>query len=166
MFEEMIAVVGLGNELLSDEGYGIYIVKELKKSPPRSNKVVYLEGGVKGHSLLPLFFDYEYLIFLDVIKIEDSPGSIYIFDMDDVTYRDKMITSFHDFGIEDIYQLARALGGKAKCFVVAIVPEDIETIGPPTTTLINRKEKFISFVDDLILKCLDNARSINSLIND
>lgn len=156
---QKIAVIGLGNELLSDEGYGIYIVRELKKSPPLHIDVEYLEGGVKGHSLLPFFFEYKYLIFLDVVKIDDTPGSIYLFDMDDVSYANKMITSFHDFGIEDIYKLAKALGSTAKCYVVGIVPENISDVGSPSPTLISRKEKFISITKDLILKCLDNARS-------
>ncbi|MCX7991918.1 MAG: hydrogenase maturation protease [Proteobacteria bacterium] len=159
----MIAVIGLGNELLSDEGYGVYILRELKKNPPLLTYIEYFEGGVKGHSLLPFFFDHEYLIFLDVLKIEDEPGSIYVFDMDDVSFTNKMITSFHDFGVEDIYKLAKALGSRAKCYVVGIVPENIKDVGGPTETLLRQKEKFISITKDLILKCLDNARSKHSL---
>lgn len=166
--EEMpkIAVVGLGNELLSDEGFGIKIVREFIESPPFNiDSIHYLEGGVKSHSLLPLFFDYDYLIFLDVVDINDEPGSIYLFEMDDVGFKNKLITSFHDFGIEDIYKLAKALGSKSKCYVVGIVPEDIESIGEPTDTLLRNKEKFISITKDLILKCLDNARSRHSTLN-
>ncbi len=153
----MIAVVGLGNELLSDEGFGIHIVRELKSLPSPSLKIDFLEGSVSGHTLLPLFFDYEYIIFLDVLRADDEPGSIYSFPMDDVSYVDKMITSFHDIGIEDVYKLAKMMGSKARCHVVAIVPECIDKIGSPTKTLMDRKEKFISIVNDLILKCLSNA---------
>ncbi len=152
----MIAVVGLGNELLCDEGFGINVVRELRKIHSPSLKIDFLEGGVSGHTLLPLFFDYEYIIFLDVIKTHDEPGSIYQFPMDDVCYVEKMITSFHDIGIEDVYKLAKIMGSKAKCYVVAMVPECIDIVGSPTKTLLDKKEKFISIVNNLILKCLGN----------
>lgn len=153
----MVAIIGLGNELLSDEGYGIYIIRELKKTLNLSPNVTLIEGGVGGHSLLPLFFEYKYLIFLDVIKVEDEPGSIYLFNMDDLSYKDKLITSFHDIGIEDIYKMAKIMGSEAKCYVIGIVPKCIDEVGSPTDVLISRKEKFISITESLILKCLDNA---------
>lgn len=141
----MIAVVGVGNELLKDEGFGILAVKNLKNTPPKG--VVLVEGGTLGLSLLPLFFEYEKIIFLDIIKVNDKAGSIYTFDMDDLSLKNGIVTSFHDIGVGNVYNTAKMLGSKAKVYVVGIVPYKYDEVGSVTKQL---KEKLPVYLEEVV----------------
>jgi len=46
-----LTILGVGNELLSDEGVGVYVIKELKKIdlPP---EIDIIEGGTEGFGLI------------------------------------------------------------------------------------------------------------------
>ncbi|MDQ7061163.1 MAG: hypothetical protein Q9M43_08455 [Sulfurimonas sp.] len=41
-----------------------------------------IHGGVEGMSLLNIFMEYEEIIVLDVVGMEDAPGSMFQFPMD------------------------------------------------------------------------------------
>ena len=48
-----IAIVGIGNILLSDDGVGVYAVNELKRSYDLPDNVDLIDGGTMGLDLLP-----------------------------------------------------------------------------------------------------------------
>lgn len=55
--QNKLAIVGIGNELCKDDGFGIHIIKRLREM--NFNEGTLIEGGTLGLSLIPLFFDYE-----------------------------------------------------------------------------------------------------------
>jgi len=77
-----ITILGVGNELLSDEGVGVHVAKELEKReiPPG---VEVFEGGTDGFGLLHIISDTDHLIVIDSVKGGGEPGSIYRFDIKD-----------------------------------------------------------------------------------
>lgn len=141
----MIAVVGVGNEILKDEGFGILAVKNLRNTPPEG--VTLIEGGTLGLSLLPLFFEYEKIVFLDIIKVNDEPGSIYVFNMNDVVLKTGVISSFHDISIGNVYNTARMLGSIAEVYIVGIVPYEYGDVGEVTEKL---KEKMPVYLEEVL----------------
>ncbi|GAB4432637.1 MAG: HyaD/HybD family hydrogenase maturation endopeptidase [bacterium] len=146
----MIAVVGVGNELLKDEGFGILAVRELKNTPPKG--VSLIEGGTLGLSLIPLFFEYEKIIFLDIIKVDDRPGSIYVFNLNEVTLKDGIVSSFHEVGVGNIYNTAKMLGSKACVYVVGIVPYEYNEVGEVTESLKDMLPLYLEEVKRLLIK--------------
>ncbi len=146
----MIAIVGVGNELLKDEGFGILAIKELKNTPP--DGVALVEGGTLGLSLLPLFFEYEKIVFLDIIKVDDEAGSIYVFNLDEVKLKTEIVNSFHEVSVANVYNTARMLGSKASVYVVGIVPSDYNGFGEVTERLKDRLSLYIGEVKKLIEK--------------
>lgn len=150
----MLAIVGVGNELLSDEGFGIVIIKELAKFPPEG--VALIEGGTLGLSLIPLFFEYEKIIFLDIIKVDDRPGAIYVFNLDEVSLKEGMVTSFHEISVANIYSLAKMLGSKADVYVIGIVPERYDEVGSITSTLEKNIPVFIEEVKKIVKRLKDS----------
>lgn len=147
-----IAVVGVGNELFKDEGFGIYVSKQLAHTPPMGVAVV--EGGTSSISLLPLFFEYENLIFLDIIKVNDEPGSIFVFDLNSVKIKSDIVNSFHDIGVSEVYNTAKMLGSKASVYVVGIVPYDYHNVGCVTELLLKKVPLFINEVQKLVAKIM------------
>lgn len=146
----MIAVVGVGNEILKDEGFGILAVRELKNTPPKG--VSLIEGGTSGLSLIPLFFEYEKIVFLDIIKVNDSPGSIYVFNLNDVALKDGIISSFHEVGVGSIYNTAKMLGSKASVYVVGIVPYEYNDVGEVTDSLKEMLPLYLEELKRLLIK--------------
>ena len=70
-------ILGLGNSILSDDGIGINIARELEKiRPPLPAEI--REGSVAGLSVLDEIDGYDRVILIDSIKTGKSePGSIY-----------------------------------------------------------------------------------------
>lgn len=149
-----LAIVGIGNELCKDDGFGILAVRELKKKNLTFGTL--LEGATYGISLLPLFFEYENLIFLDIIKLDDKPGSIYVIPFEKIEGSSFNIVSIHDMGLEYTYFQAKMLGSKANCYLVGIVPHNLNGYGKVSDFLIKKMECYLSEVITLASKISKN----------
>lgn len=80
-----IAVVGVGNEIISDDGVGLYTAKLLKKEDLPENVSV-LESERGGIYLLDVLEGYDKAIIIDAIKTEKGKlGEIYKLSLDDFT---------------------------------------------------------------------------------
>ena len=70
-------ILGLGNAILSDDGVGIYVVRELRDRVNR-REVEVVETGLAGLRLLDLLTGYDKAIIVDAIESgEGSAGDIY-----------------------------------------------------------------------------------------
>ncbi|MCX7770402.1 MAG: hydrogenase maturation protease [Proteobacteria bacterium] len=150
-----LAIVGIGNELCKDDGFGIFALKKLEEI--KFDLGTLIEGGTSGLSLIPLFFEYENIIFLDILRLDDLPGTIYTIPFDEAVFKRIIPVSFHDIGIEDAYIKAKFLGSKAKCYVVGIVPEDFTGIGEISETLKSRMDIYL----DEVMKLSNKILSVN-----
>lgn len=142
--QNKLAVVGIGNELCKDDGFGLLAIRELERS--KFNLGTLIEGSTMGLSLIPLFFEYENLIFLDILKIDDTPGSIYVIPLNKLSFKKFNHISFHDIGIEDAYVRAKMLGANADAYLIGIVPEDYVGFGEVSGTLRSKMKFFIQEV--------------------
>jgi len=70
-------VLGMGNTILSDDGVGIYVVRELAERLERED-VDFAEGSVGGMRILDIVGGYKRVIMVDAIQTrEGRPGEIY-----------------------------------------------------------------------------------------
>jgi len=81
MNKKQIAILSNGNILHKDEGIALYASKYLESNYSFHPSVDIIHGGVEGMSLVNIFTQYEEVIVLDAIGIEDDPGSLYDFPM-------------------------------------------------------------------------------------
>lgn len=122
-----ITILGVGNELLSDEGVGVHVVKELEKRELPTGVEVF-EGGTDGFGLLHIICDTDYLIVIDSLKGGGEPGSIYRFDIKDApTCSDLFKTSVHQIGILEVINLSDLIGKTPETVVIGIEPQTIDT---------------------------------------
>jgi hydrogenase maturation protease len=118
-------VLGVGNELLSDEGVGVHIAKELQEAelPP---DIEIIEGGTDGFGLLNIISDTDYLIVIDSLKGGSEPGSIYRFNVKDApSCPDSFKTSIHQVGILEVLNLSELVGKKPETVVIGVEPKDL-----------------------------------------
>lgn len=123
--EKKIVVLGVGNILLKDEGFGVHVVKELKKMKLPKNVEV-LNGGVLGPNLLGYIEDLEKLIVVDVVNVNAKPGTIFRIKPEQIrTNSQKYISSFHQIGVIEAIDIAESLGKKFETIIFALQPETI-----------------------------------------
>lgn len=76
-------IIGLGNILLKDEGFGVHFVEYLKTKKLSKNLEI-IDAGTSVFDLLPLLNTRDYFIFVDVIKTKVPAGSIFRFDRNSI----------------------------------------------------------------------------------
>lgn len=116
-----LAVIGLGNLLLGDEGFGVHLVRYLRKHYSLKNTDV-IDGGTVGFQLIEYFIKYKNLIFIDAIKSEDEPGSIYRFNIEELPPNITFVSSIHEIGLGDILSHVKLMDESPNVVVIGIVP--------------------------------------------
>lgn len=155
MKSNKIGVLGIGNLLMHDDGFGVQCVEQLiiKYILPENLNV--LDGGTAGIMLAPFIEETNILYILDSVDLQDKPGTIHRFTDHDVKSGDiQTRMSPHQVGLLEILELSK-LRGKApeRVEMLTIVPEDLSLgIG-----LSPRIESKVDEVLDILLDCLEGV---------
>ena len=121
-----IIVLGVGNELLSDEGIGVHVIKALQKENSLPPDVEVMEGGTDGFGLINIITETDRLIVIDSIKGGSEPGTLYKFDIEDAPATpDLFKTSVHQIGILEVINLSSLIGKTPKTTVIGVEPKTI-----------------------------------------
>jgi hydrogenase maturation protease len=122
-----IYVLGVGNELLSDEGIGIHTVKALRNHELPPNVEVF-EGGTDGFGLINLIIEADRLIVIDSLKGGNQPGTIYKFEIEDAPGTPNLFkTSVHQIGILEVIHLSSLIGKTPKTTIIGVEPGQMTT---------------------------------------
>jgi len=134
-----IAVVGLGNILLRDEGVGVHVVNAIKGKYSFSPEVEIIDGGTLGLDLLHLIGGREKLLLIDAVNFNKEPGYIGIVEDDHIPSTLFAKLSVHHIGLSDVLFAAKLLDlTPAKVRLIGIQPESLE-VGLDMTECINGK---------------------------
>lgn len=117
-------VVGIGNELLSDEAIGLHVVRWLEKTP-LPPKVELVEAGTPGLDLAFLFVGRQKVVVVDAVDAEASPGTIFRIPIEELKQNGSGISA-HDFGLVEAWRLAEVLGPRPEVVVIGAVPKSLE----------------------------------------
>jgi hydrogenase maturation protease len=71
-----VVVIGLGNPLMGDDGFGLAVLDELRTDYALPPEVELVDGGTWGMNLLPVVEDADELILIDAIDIGAAPGTM------------------------------------------------------------------------------------------
>jgi hydrogenase maturation protease len=112
-------VLGIGNVLMGDEGFGVHAVETLLQRNDLPKEVEVLDGGTTGMELLPALEGLDQLIVIDAVRFGQSPGSLICVEGDQVPAIFKTKLSPHHVGLSDILA-ALAFKGSAPSSVVLV----------------------------------------------
>jgi hydrogenase maturation protease len=134
--------MGLGNLLLSDEGFGIHCIQYLENNYQLPENVEVIDGGTGGILLAPFIEEHDELYVIDVVNIDDAPGSVHYFTDVDVRSGDiQTRMSPHQIGMLDIIDICRIRGNVPHTIhFIAVVPESLE-VGMELTPLLKGRIK-------------------------
>ena len=110
-----IVVLGVGNTLLTDDGIGVHVVRELidaaERDEVRRDGVVYHDGGTIGLALLPLIENVGGVILVDAADFGGRPGEVRRFEAEamDAMLRVHRSTP-HEVAVSDLMLTAELIG--------------------------------------------------------
>ena len=146
-----IAVLGVGNVLLSDEGFGVRVLQELAKWFDFEPQIRLIDGGTLGWDLLNFLQGVEKLILIDAIDGKTIPGTFFVFKNEEVKKYFKRKVSGHEAGIQEVLAWFDLMGKPIKeVTVIGVQPQSLET-GLELTPLV---EKLVPKAVEEVLKQL------------
>ena len=144
-----VIILGMGNTLLSDDGVGILVAKELKKIIPENHFIEIAETSWGGFRIIDLLTGFDKAIIIDSIKTGSKPrGSIHYFKPADMVPSIRMV-AFHDINFNTALEFAKQYGISMPddISIYAIEVTDTETIAerctPPVQRAVNHCTKRI-----------------------
>ena len=128
-------VLGVGNILLSDEGFGVRVAEALSQRFRFPDAVEVLDGGTLGIELMRFLDGAERLILIDAIH-GPEPGSFRIIQGDDVRLYFQEKVSLHEMGIQEVLASLVVMEKPiAEIVVIGVVPVSLD-IGLDLTPLV------------------------------
>lgn len=152
---KQIGIVGIGNLLISDEGFGPLFIEYLESNYTIPEGVKVLDAGTAGIMLAPFIESCDVLYVIDIVsESEGEPGSIHCYTTSDVrsgNIQSRM--SPHQVGLFEILDLC-ALREKVpeEIEMLTVVPKELETRIGLSDTLSAR----IPEIMEILLKSLAN----------
>lgn len=130
-----VLVLGIGNILWADEGFGVRAVEEFHRRFDLPEEVTVLDGGTQGLYLVNILQDFERLLVFDAIDYGLEPGTLKVVRDDEVpkfTGAKKM--SLHQTGFQEVLSAADLLGYyPEQLALIGCQPLDLEDWGGPLT---------------------------------
>lgn len=122
-------VLGIGNNLLTDEGAGVHAIRYLQQHFPEQAHVRFLDGGTLSFTLATDIGEASNLIVIDATQLKQQPGSVQAFigqDMDEFLGKQTK-RSVHEVGLLDLISITRLTGELPdKRALIGIQPESVD----------------------------------------
>jgi hydrogenase maturation protease len=119
--EPRVLVLGIGNVLWADEGFGVRAVEAFDGAWEVPGNVTVMDGGTQGLFLVPYVMDADWLVIFDAIDFGLPPGEMRLIRDDQVpSYMGAKKVSMHQTGFQEVLASARLAGSH---------PERIALIG-------------------------------------
>jgi hydrogenase maturation protease len=126
-----ILLLGIGNVLWADEGFGVRVVEHLQKHYRFPNNVNVLDGGTQGMYLVEHVQAAEILIVFDAVDYGLPPATMKRVENDDVpNFLGAKKISLHQTGFQEVLATAQMLGHYPKhLLLIGVQPEELDDYG-------------------------------------
>jgi len=120
-----IAILGIGNILMQDDGAGVEVVKRLEQLDWPEN-ISFIDGGTAVLSLLDVFINNQKIIVVDTLKGGHQPGTVYRLTPEQLGEWKKESLSLHDVQVLDVMRMAALFNSYPEVIIYGIEPYIIE----------------------------------------
>ena len=130
-----ILLLGIGNILWADEGFGVRVVEEFHRRYAVPDNVTILDGGTQGLYLVNYLEEADCLIVFDAIDYGLEPGQLKrVCDEEVPKFTGAKKMSLHQTGFQEVLSAADLLGRCPRHLVlIGCQPLDLEDWGGPLT---------------------------------
>ena len=135
---DSVLILGIGNVLWADEGFGVRCVEHLAQNWALPDEVKLLDGGTQGLYLLPFLEEAETLIVFDAVDYGLEPGTMKIVEGDEVPrFMGAKKMSLHQTGFQDVIATAQLMGYCPETLIlIGCQPEELEDYGGGLRTVV------------------------------
>ncbi|MDR0528909.1 MAG: HyaD/HybD family hydrogenase maturation endopeptidase [Zoogloeaceae bacterium] len=136
-----VLVLGIGNLLWADEGFGVRCVEFLAQGWRFPASVTLMDGGTQGLYLLPYVREADALLVFDALDYGDPPGTLREITGEDVPrFMGVKKMSLHQTGFQEVLAAASLLGGLPRELVLlGVQAENLEDYGGSLTPAAREK---------------------------
>lgn len=126
-----ILVLGIGNLLWADEGFGVRCVEALNRTRRFPPEVTLMDGGTQGLYLLPYVQAADCLLVFDAVDYGDAPGSLReVVGAEVPCFMGAKKMSLHQTGFQEVLAAAELTGKlPAELVLIGVQPEELEDYG-------------------------------------
>ncbi len=126
-----ILLLGIGNVLWADEGFGVRVIERLQKDYRFPDQVKVMDGGTQGVYLVEHVQAADVLIVFDAIDYDLPPGTLKRIANDDVpNFLGAKKMSLHQTGFQEVLAMAQMLGSYPQhLLLIGVQPEELDDYG-------------------------------------
>jgi hydrogenase maturation protease len=126
-----VLILGIGNLLWADEGFGIRAVEIMHARYELPDNVRLLDGGTQGIYLVQHIREADILIVFDAVDYSLPPGTLKLIEGDEVPkFLGVKKISLHQTGFQEVLALAEMLGDyPRKLLLIGVQPEELDDYG-------------------------------------
>jgi hydrogenase maturation protease len=157
-----IAIVGVGNLLLSDDGAGIHAVRSLRTDARVRSVARLIDGGTVGSDLLAEVCGCEKLLIVDAVDAGLAPGTAVWMDLSGPDPPKIDTRNAHQFGIPGLLDDLRLLGQAPRQVVLVGVQPAAMGLG---TELSPEVARALPVVSAEVVRQLDRWTSTGGAVN-
>lgn len=136
-----VLILGIGNVLWADEGFGVRCVEALAETFSLPPNVRLLDGGTQGLYLLPFLEEAEALLVFDAIDYGLPPGTMKVIRDDAVpAFMGAKKMSLHQTGFQDVIATATMMGYRPpEMVLIGCQPVELDDYGGGLRPLISAR---------------------------
>lgn len=133
-----ILLLGIGNLLWADEGFGVRVVEYLQKHYRFPENVRVMDGGTQGVYLVEHVQAAEVLIVFDAVDYGLPPATLKRIENEDVpNFLGAKKMSLHQTGFQEVLAMAQMLGDYPDhLLLIGVQPEELEDYGGSLRTAV------------------------------
>ncbi len=126
-----ILVLGIGNLLWADEGWGVRVVEELHRRHDFPPSVRLMDGGTQGIYLVHHLCEADILVVFDAVDYGLPPGTLKLAEDGAVPrFLGAKKMSLHQTGFQEVIAMAEMLGRcPANMLLIGVQPAELEDYG-------------------------------------
>ncbi len=127
--KKKIGILGIGNLIVGDEGFGVHAVRYLEENYEFPDTVLIRDGGTAGIYMSPFLEECDPVLVIDVVDIDAEPGSMHYYSNEDVK-AGKISTrmSPHQLGLLEILEICKLRDAAPETLeFYCVVPKDLIT---------------------------------------
>ncbi|MFZ2726353.1 MAG: HyaD/HybD family hydrogenase maturation endopeptidase [Methylococcaceae bacterium] len=126
-----VLLLGIGNLLWADEGFGVRVIETLLKNYSFPENITVLDGGTQGVYLVQHVQESDVLIVFDAIDFDLPAGSLKLIHNEDVpNFMGAKKMSLHQTGFQEVLAMAQLLGDYPQhLLLIGVQPVELDDYG-------------------------------------
>ncbi|MCB1518968.1 MAG: HyaD/HybD family hydrogenase maturation endopeptidase [Hyphomicrobiaceae bacterium] len=126
-----VLILGIGNVMWADEGFGVRAVEELHRHFEFPDGVRLLDGGTQGIYLVQYIREADILVVFDAVDYGLPPGTLKLVEGDEVPkFLGVKKISLHQTGFQEVLAMAEMLGDYPRhLLLIGVQPVELDDYG-------------------------------------